>query len=106
MPLGNIVILNPDIPERMHFTNHTIVNRDITDPTTGRGATRKVLEFDVDRLNGQPAAAKFSTMAETLYAQFEAYLPNQLYRQFEFIVTRRGSGFRTQYTVDRIPLSG
>jgi hypothetical protein len=106
MPLGNIVMLDPDVPERMHFTDHTIVSRDITDPTTGRPATRKVLEFSVDRMNGQPAAAKFSTMAETLYSQLEPFLSGQVYRQYEFIITKRGGGYRTRYTVDRIPSSG
>ena len=105
MPLGNIVILEVGIPERMHFASHVIADRDITDPSTGRPGIRKVLEFSVDKLNGQPANAKFSTMSETLYAQLEAYLPNGIYRGYEFIVTKRGSGYRTKYTVDKIPLA-
>ena len=105
MPLGNIVILQAEVPERMHWTEHVIVDRDTTDPNTGRPTTRKILEFTVDRLNGVSVNAKFSTMAETLYAQLEPYLPNSVYRGYEFIVTKRGSGYRTKYTVDKIPLA-
>ena len=106
MPLGNIVILTADTPERMHFTDHVIATRDITDPLTGRPGVRKVLEFNVDKLNGVAVDAKFSTMAEGLYGQFEAFLVGKLYRGYEFIVTRRGSGYRTKYTVDKLPYSG
>lgn len=104
MPLGNIVILETDKPERMHFTSHTIVDRDITDPSTGRPGIRKVLEFTVDRLNGGSVNAKWSTMSEKLYGMLEAYLVGQAYRDYDFIVTKSGTGYRTQYKVDRIPL--
>jgi hypothetical protein len=103
MPLGNYVLLEQGVPERMHFSGHAIEVRTITDPQTGRPGTRNVLVMDVDRLNGNPTTAKFSTMAETLYRQFEPYLPNQVYRNYEFIVKQTGSGFQTRYTVDRIP---
>jgi len=105
MPLGNIIILDSEIPERMHFTSHVIADRDITDPSTGGPGIRKVLEFSVDKLNGQPANAKFSTMSENLYAQLEAYLPNGIYRGYEFIITKRGSGYRTKYKVDKVLLA-
>lgn len=105
MPLGNWVMLESDVPERMHFTDHLVEARDTTDPTTGRPTTRNVLVFSVDRLNGASVNAKFSTMAETLYAQLEAFLPNQVYRQYEFIITKRGTGYRTKYTVDKVLLA-
>jgi len=103
MPLGNIVILEEGVPERMHFTGHRITTRDITDPDTGRPGTRNVLEFDVDSLNGGAVSAKWSTMSEKLYGLLEPFLPGQVYRSYEFIITRRGTGFRTVYTVDKIP---
>ena len=106
MPLGNIVILEAGTPERMHFVDHIVVDRDITDPLTGRPGTRKVLEFSVDRLNGLPASAKFSTMSESLYGMFEPFLVGKLYRGYEFIVQKRGSGYQTKYTVDKLPYTG
>ncbi len=105
MPLGNIVMLKSGIPERMHFASHIIEKRTITDPRTGNPALRNVLVFDVDRYNGQPSTAKFSTMAEKLYGKLEAYLSGQLYRGYEFIITQRGEGFRTDWTVEAIPLA-
>ena len=105
MPLGNYVILKADTPERMHFTDHRIEVRTITDSVTRGPKPVNCLVFTVDRLNGQEVNAQFSTMAETLYAKFEAYLKDNLYRNYEFIVTQRGFGFQTRYTVEAIPLS-
>ena len=105
MPLGNYVILTQDTPERMHFTDHRLETRTITDSLTLKPTPKNVALFTVDRLNGQPVAAQFSVMAETLYAKFEAYLKDNLYRNYEFIVTQRGFGFQTRYTVEAIPLT-
>ena len=104
MPLGNYVILKADTPERMHFTDHHIEIRPITDSLTRRTTPKNVALFDVDRLDGQPVNAQFSILAEGLYAKFETYLKDNLYRNYEFIVTQRGFGFQTRYTVEAIPL--
>lgn len=106
MVLQNIVTLTQSVPARMHFTDHAIENRTITDPVTLRPSPRQVLVFEVDRLNGQVVTAKFSTMAATLADQFAAYLPDKLYRGYEFLITVRGTGFQTKYTVEKIPISG
>lgn len=105
MPLGNIVILDTGKPERMHFSDHIIEKRDITDPLTGRPAIRNVLVFDVDELNGMPVAAKFSTMAEKLYSTLEPYLVNKAYLNYDMVITRMGTGFRTTYVVNPLPRS-
>ncbi len=103
MPLGNIVILEPGKPERMHFRDHLKGPRDITDNRTGQPTIRNVLEFDVDELNGQKVEAKYSTMAEKHFSQLEPYLFNKAYLQYDFIVTKTGSGFRTTYSTQVIP---
>lgn len=103
MPLGNIVILETGKPERMHFTDHAIEKRDITDPTTGQPGIRNVLVFDVDELNGQPVNAKYSTLAEKLYSRLEPYLVNKVYRNYDIVITKVGSGFRTTYNVNPLP---
>ena len=104
MPLGNYVILKPDTGERMHFVEHRIEPRTVTDNVTLRPKAVNVLVLSVDRLNGQAVAAQFSTMSETLYAKLEAYLAGNVYRNYEFIITQRGTGFQTRYTVEAIPL--
>ncbi len=106
MPLGNYVILEEGVPERVHFISHVLDKRDITDPKTLQPVTRNVALFTVDRLNGQPVNAMLSVMAEKLYAKFEAYLPGQVYRNYDFIITKRGTGFRTTFTVEIVPLAG
>lgn len=103
MPLGNIVILQPGVPERMHFSDHFKGPRDITDNRTGQPTVREVLEFDVDELNGQKVSAKYSILAEKHFAQMEPYLKDRAYLGYDFIITKTGSGFRTTYTTVALP---
>ena len=105
MPLGNYVILQSGIPERMHFTDDHIEVRTVTDNVTLKPKQVNVLLFSVDRLNGAAVAAQFSTMSESLYAKFAAYLTYKLYRNYDFIVTQNGTGYTTRYTVQAIPLT-
>ena len=102
--LVNHVMLETGIPARVHFTDHRIERRTITDPVTGGGATRQVLVFDVDRLDGQSVVAQYSTMSDKHANQFEPYLADNKYRDFEFTIVRTGEGFRTQYSVTVNPL--
>ena len=104
MPLGNWVILEPGKPDRMHFTDHVIEPIPITDKTTGLPTTRNRLALDVDRWNGAPATAKFSTLAEKLYRKLEPYLAGRAYRDYDFVITMEGTGYVTQYSVQVIPL--
>ncbi len=104
MPLGNYVILQDGVPERVHLVAHTLELRDVTDSRTLLPTKKNVAIFNVDRLNGQPVTAQLSVMAEGLYAKLEAYLPGQLYRGYEFIITKRGTGFTTRFSVEAIPL--
>jgi len=64
MVLENYVMLETGVPARLHFSDHVIQRRTVTDPITGGPTIRNVLVFDVDLLNGRDAAAKYSIMAE------------------------------------------
>lgn len=105
MVLENYVILEEGIPARLHFTDHVIQKRTITDPLTGEPATRNVLVFEVDRLNGREVFAKYSIMAEKHAGQFKPYLDKKAYRGYDFGITRTGEGFRTSWSVQVIPKS-
>ncbi len=104
MVLQNYVILEEGIPARVHFYNHVIERRTITDPQTGSPVERQVLVLDVDRLNNQAVSAKYSTMSQKHADQFAAYLPNRGYANFDFVITMLGTGFRRSWTVQVIPL--
>ena len=103
MVLQNHVILQNGVPARMHFTDHHIERRTITDPNTGQPSIRNVLVFDVDRLNGASVGAIFSTMAEKLALQFEPYLSDKSYTKYEVIITQNGEGFLRKWSVQFIP---
>jgi len=61
MVLQNYVILQEGIPARLHFFDHAIEKITITDQMTGEPAIRRRLVFEVDKLNHEPVASKYST---------------------------------------------
>ena len=103
MVLQNYVMLETGIPARMHFTDHNILRKDITDSLTGGGTSRNALVFEVDQLNGLPVTAQFSTLAEKLAMEFKPYLDDKSYRDYDVQITKHGSGFRTSYSVQFLP---
>ncbi len=105
MPLGNYVIFDENVPERMHFSAHEKKVKDITDSQTGRARPVNAVDFTIDRLNGAPVQSTLSVIQENLFGQLEAYLPDRKYLQYEFTITKRGTGYRTRWTVEAIPLT-
>lgn len=104
MVLKNFVVLETDIPARMHFTEDALSNREITDPATGRAKKITVLEFTVDRLNGEPVTAVFSVTSEKLAQALEPIREGKRYLTLDVVITRNGSGFMTEYRVETIPI--
>ncbi len=103
MVLENYVTLQPGTPAQLHFTDHHIETRTITDPMTGQPSSRKVLIFDVDELNGRPVLARYSTMAEKHAGQFSPYLADKSYTKYNFTITVNGEGFRRSWSVQVTP---
>jgi hypothetical protein len=97
--LENYVILSTGVPATLHFYDHTIVPRTITDPVTLKPAARQALVMEVDELDGRTVSAKFSIMAEKLAAIFGPYLPDKSYISKNFIITKTGEGFLTSWNV-------
>jgi len=75
----------------------------ITDPVTGEGASRNTLVFMVDRLDAHEVKAQYSIIAEKHALQFEPYLTDKSYRDYDFIITKIGEGFRTSWSLQVIP---
>ena len=103
MVLQNYVILEDGVPAKLHFWDHHLERRTITDPATGAPVIRTVLVLEVDTLNDRPVAARLSTMAEKLADKFSAYLPDKSYKGYDFVITQMGEGFRRSWTVKVIP---
>lgn len=104
--LQNYVELIPDEATRLHFRDHALVRKTITDPTTLQPASRMTLVFDVDRVDGREVESKLSIMAEKFASHFEPYLEDKSYVNYDFIVTVTGEGFRRQFMVQPVPLRG
>jgi len=103
MVLENIVKLEDGIPAKLHFWDHRIERRTITDAATGAPTIRQVLVLEVDTLNDRAVAARLSTMASKLADKFSAYLPDKSYRNYDFVITQRGEDFRRSWSVKAIP---
>ncbi|MDR7492445.1 MAG: hypothetical protein QN122_13490 [Armatimonadota bacterium] len=103
--LQNFVRLEPGESKRLHFVDHAIAPRDIRDPVTGLVRPVRTLVFIVDMEDGVPVQKTFSVTASRLAAEFAPFLTDRLYRAFDFVITKHGSGFGTTYTVVRVPRS-
>ena len=103
MVLQNTIILQDGVPARLHFTDHHIERRTITDSATGQGVGKNTLVMNVDRLDGRLVEAVLTTMAEGLALELDPYLKDKSYRNYEVIITQRGDGFRRRWTVQFIP---
>jgi len=99
MVLQNFVTLQEGVPAVMHFTEHVLAEREITDPLTGRPKTITVLELTVDALNGAAVNATFSVTSEKLAQALQPLLAGNAYRNFNVIVLKSGKGYRTEYEV-------
>lgn len=102
--LMNYVSLGEGVPTRMHFTDSYYVEREVWDENFGRMKKVRSLVFWVDELGGEPAARTFSVLSKKLADLFDPYLVNNRFTEFDFVVTKKGEGFATEYTVQAIPV--
>lgn len=102
MVLMNYVELLPGIPTRLHFTDDYLIERDIAVPETGKTKRINSLVFQVDELDGEPASRTLSVLSKKLWAQLEPFLAGKRYLEYDFIITRSGSGFLTDFQLQTI----
>ena len=103
MVLANYVILQEGQPARMHFTEVAKKVKTITDPETGRAKPITTLEFAVDQLNGRAAISTYSVSSQKHAQDFAPYLPGDKFRDYDFIITMSGQGYRREYSVQVVP---
>lgn len=104
MVLENYVKLVSGVPKRVHITGWRIVERDITDHTTGLPTKRKALVMDVDLEDGRPVAKEFSTLADKLASALFPDLESGVYSQVMYEITQVGVGYQTRFQVTKLPL--
>ena len=103
MPLQNTVILENNVPVRLHFVADRYEKRVITSRDTGQPAIKEVLVLEVDEWNGQKVQAIFSTMAQKLDGLLGPYLPGKKYLDYDFIITQSGDQYTRNWNVQRLP---
>mgnify|MGYP001560853172 CR=1 FL=1 len=87
----------------MHFVSYIKTTKEILDPKTHILKTVTVLEFEVDRLNGQPVNSRYSITSEKHAADLDPDLGGDRYRGYEYIITKFGQLYQTRYSLDKIP---
>lgn len=105
MVLENYVKLVQGVPCRLHFSDHGIVRRAITDPDSHRSKEVNALEFVVDRENGKVVSKSYSVLSEKHAEDFRRFLADKSYRQFDFVITVYGKGYLAVYSVEPKPPS-
>ncbi len=105
MVMMNYIELQEDRPLRMHFSDHYWIEQMIFDRDAQKELPKRKLVFQVDRLEGEPEIRTFSILSSKLVVKLEPYLKDSRHRDYEFIITKRGSGFQTEYEVEVLPLS-
>ena len=93
MSLENWVKLPPGKVVCMHFKEHRVTPREITDPFFGTERTVKSLLFLVDRVDGAPVDMTFSVMSEKLAMEFEPYLEDGSYRDYTWCLVKDAAGW-------------
>lgn len=101
--LMNYIKLENDVPATMHFTDDYILEKDILDEITNRKKRVRSLVFEVDYLDSIPCHRTFSIISDQLAATMQPYLVDKKYRNYDFRVSKSGSGFTTRYKVEAIP---
>ena len=100
--LMNYVQLSPGVPTRMHFTDDYYVKRRIPEKESGKTKWIESHVFWVDELNGEPAARTFSVLATKLDAHLTPWVKDQLYLDYDLIITEMGDGFYKDWNIQAI----
>ena len=99
----NFIRLRPGIPKRLHFVDHTVVEKTIRDPLTKWPKRVRALVFRVDWEDGMSVDKQFSVIQYKLAEQLAPYLPGKIYRDYLFEITQHGRGFTAEFEVKVLP---
>jgi hypothetical protein len=91
-PISNYVTLTPGVSVRLHFKDHQVMMRKITDPVRKVQVDRESLLFYVDKMNGAAVDKVYSILSQKHAAEFAGYLPGKAYLAYEFTVIKDAPG--------------
>lgn len=100
--LMNYIDLVAGVPTRMHFTDWYFMVRVIADKESGKTKPIKSVTFWCDELKGEDVARTFTVLSKKLIAHLIPFLPNKEYILYDFIITKMGSGFFTDWNIQPI----
>jgi len=77
----------------MRFREYRVTSRQITDPMFGIPRTVESLVFLVSHVDGVEVDKTFSVVSEKLAQEFESYLEDGTYKNYEWCLVKDGVGF-------------
>ena len=101
--LMNYVEIKDGQSKVLHFTDQYMVDREIWDKELGKVRIVRSLVLSTDEVDGVLDFKSFSVLSTKLYAMLSPYLPDNRYRDFDFRITKTGSGFLTDWQVEATP---
>lgn len=103
MVMMNYLVLEKDKPTKLHFSDHMWTDRMIWDKEMGREKPVRSLVFWVDEVDGAGEFKTFSILSPRLADKLAPYLHDSRFRDFDFIITKRGEGFTSDWQVEALP---
>lgn len=91
-PIENFIVLEPGVGRSLHFRDHAIVDRVITDPVLKERRTVQSLLFYVDEEDGRVVDKTYSIVSQKHAAEFTGYLEGKRYRGYVFTIIKDAPG--------------
>jgi len=91
-PISNFVMLAPGVPKELHFTDHGVMKRVITDPIRGVPVQRETLMMYVDKENGVVVDKVYAVLSQKHASELAGYLPGKSYTNYLFTVQKDSPG--------------
>jgi len=85
-------MLTPGVLKSVHFTDHKIERRVITDPITRASRTVESLLFVVDEEDGRATSRTYSILSQKHASEFAGYLEGRKYRDYTFQIIKDAPG--------------
>jgi len=87
----------------LHFSDHAMVTRVLTDPVTGAAKQVESLTMYVDIEDGKKVSKMLSVLSRKLASELSAYIPNRRYLQYEFVIEKPEAKYAPPYLVEVRP---